>query len=191
MSEELKKIAQLSEKELTELEQLRTVIFNMLNFTNMYCLVLDQEMVIKFVNLSLALDLGYKSYEELIGQCWLDFITPEEKRMIQIIHRSVSNGSNDWEAKYREVQNNIITKDGKQYPVYWFNSHINTDINWTFSFGIKKLASDQPDDVRDFYYDIIQRDRVIINSMRDSLGLRDQIVDTCKPTFIENRVTVG
>lgn len=163
----------------------------MLNFTNMYCLVLDQNMVIKFVNLSLAIDLEYETYEELIGQCWLDFIKPEEKRMIQIVHNAVSKGSNDWEAKYREVQNTIITKNGKIFPVYWFNSHINSDLNWTFSFGIKKLNEEKPDDVRNFYFDIIKRDRVIINSMRDSMGLRDKIVDTCKPTFIDDKISIG
>jgi hypothetical protein len=51
----------------------------MLNFTNMYCLVLDKEMVIKFANLSLALDLGFESYEEMIGHCWLDFIKDRRK----------------------------------------------------------------------------------------------------------------
>lgn len=176
---------------MSELEELRNIIFNMLNFTNMYCLVLDQEMIIKFVNLSLALDLGYKSYEEILGKCWLDFIKNEEKHMIQIIHQSIANGLNNWEEKYREVQNTVITKQGRQFPVYWFNSHINTDLNWTFSFGIKKINSEREDDIRDFYFDILKRDRVIINSMRDSMGLRDKIVNTCKPTFVENRISVG
>ena len=176
---------------MSELESLREIIFNMLNFTNMYCLVLDQEMVIKFANLSLAIDMGYKSYDELLNKCWLDFIRDEEKQMVQIIHNSVANGTKEWEAKYREVQNTIVTKNGKAFPVYWFNSHINTDLNWTFSFGIKKLDADKEDDIRDFYFDIIKRDRVIINSMRDSMGLRDKIVDTCKPTFVESRVSVG
>jgi hypothetical protein len=47
-----------------QVEGLREIVFKMLNFTNMYCLVLDHEMIVKFVNLSLALDLGYESYEE-------------------------------------------------------------------------------------------------------------------------------
>jgi len=177
---------------MSELENLREIIFNMLNFTNMYCLVLNKEMVIKFVNLSLAIDLGYKSYEELLGHCWLNFIKEEEKQMIETIHNSIAQGTKGWEEKYREVQSNIITKDGKEFPVYWFNSHINTDINWSFSFGIKKLQSDKEDDIRDFYFDILKRDRVIINSMRDSLGLRDRIVDTCKPTFVaDERISFG
>lgn len=171
---------------MSEIEELRNVIFNMLNFTNMYCLVLDQSISIKFVNMSLAIDLGYSSYKELLNKCWLDFVEEKDRRMIEIIHDSVSNGKDNWEDKYREVQNNMITNDGKILPVYWFNSHINTNINWTFSFGIKKETKE--DDLRDFYYDVIRKDRVIINSMRDAMGLRDKIVDTCKPSFIDNRI---
>jgi hypothetical protein len=175
-----------------QVEGLREIVFKMLNFTNMYCLVLDHEMIVKFVNLSLALDLGYESYEDMIGHCWLDFIKKEEKQMITIIHHAVSTGKKDWEEKYREVQNTVITREGREFPVYWFNSHINTELDWTFSFGIKKIEADKEDDIREFYFDILKRDRVIINSMRDSLGLRDKIVDTCKPTFVnDGRISFG
>jgi transcriptional regulator with PAS, ATPase and Fis domain len=175
---------------MSEIKQLREVIFNMLNFTNMYCLVLDNEMTIKFVNMSLALDLGYESYNEVINKCWLDFIKKEDKEMLRIVHNSVANGDKNWEDKYREVKNTVITKDEKKISVYWFNSHINTNLNWSFSFGIKRPEIEKEDDIRDFYYDIIKKDRVIINSMRDAMGLRDKIVDTCKPTFTEG-VSVG
>lgn len=180
------------EKILRELKELREVIFNMLNFTNMYCLVLDNKLVIKFVNLSLAIDLGFESYTNLIDQCWLDFIDEREITMITTVHSAVANGIENWEEKYREVQNKIITKEGKSISVHWFNSHINTDLNWTFSFGIKREpVIDSVDSIRDFYYDVIQKDRVMINSMRDVMGLRDKIVDSCRPNFIENRISVG
>lgn len=171
-----------------EMQELREVIFNMLNFTNMYCLVLNDQLIIKFVNLSLAMDLGYDSYTELLDKCWLDFVKEKDREMIATVHSAVANGIGNWEDKYREVQSDIITKDGKIISVFWFNSHINTNINWTFSFGIKKEpVIDSVDSIRDFYYDVIQKDRVMINSMRDVMGLRDKIVDSCKPTFI-NRI---
>lgn len=185
------------EKILRELKELREVIFNMLNFTNMYCLVLDNKLVIKFVNLSLAIDLGFKCYTDLINKCWLDFIDKKEITMINTVHSAIANGIENWEEKYREVQNKIITKEGKFISVHWFNSHINTDLNWTFSFGIKREPIiDSVDSIRDFYYDVIQKDRVMINSMRDAMGLRDKIIDSCRPSFIENensenRISVG
>lgn len=172
-----------------EVKELRETIFNMLNFTNMYCLVLDTEMVIKFINQSLALDLGYKSYEEIIGKCWLDFIIEDDQDLIKSVHASVAYGVDEWEEKYREVQNNIRRLDGNVMTVYWFNSHVNTNLNWTFSFGLQRpiRVTEGNDSIRDFYYDVIQKDRLMINSMRDVMGLRDKIVNSCKPAFMENR----
>lgn len=172
-----------------EVEQLRKIIFNMLNFTNMYCLALDEKMTIKFVNTSLALDLGFKSYHDLINKCWLEFVEKDEKLIVQTVHTAVANGIDNWENKYRELQNNIITKEKKKITVHWFNSHINTNLNWTFSFGIKKEPiNEDMNNIRDFYYDVIQKDRIMINSMRDTMKLRDKIGDTCKPTFMENEI---
>jgi hypothetical protein len=172
---------------MSETEKLKKIIFSMLNFTNMYCLVLDHEMHVKFVNLSLAIDLGFESYEEVIDQCWMDFIIPNEKDMIKTIHHSIANNLNNWERKYVEVQSTMLTKNNKAIEVYWFNSHINTDLNWTFSFGIKKrdMTKDEDENLRDFYFDMIKKDRVLINSMRDSLGLRNEIINTCKPNFVK------
>lgn len=176
-----------------EVKELREIIFNMLNFTNMYCLVLDQKMIIKFVNSSLALDLGYSSYQDVIGKNWINFIDPDEKKIIETIHISISNGINDWENKYREVHGNIINKNGKKIKVYWFNSHINSSLNWTFSFGIKKhipLETKNIDSVREYYHDILNKDKIMINTMRDVMGLRDKIVDSCKPTILD-KISIG
>lgn len=170
---------------MSEKKELSEIIFMMLNFTNMYCLALDDQIRIKFVNLSLATDLGYQSYNEVIDRCWLDFLGESDREIIKVVHESIAYNKEDWETKYREVQNNIIARDGKIIPVYWFNSHINSEINWTFSFGIKKPEVKE-DDVRHFYQDLIKKDRVMINSLRDSIGLnlRDKIVDTCKESLI-------
>jgi len=166
-----------------QVKELRNIIFNMLNFTNMYVLVLDEAMVIKFANMSLAIDLGLESYNDLVGHCWLDFITDEESNLVTNIHAAVANGVENWE-KYREFQNKICGKKGN-IDVHWFNSHINTEYNWTFSFGIQKKVVKKVtmDTVRNYYQDIISKDRVMINSMRDVIGLRDKIVDSCKPNF--------
>lgn len=177
----------MSDKKLEEeVRQLRAIVFNMLNFTNIYVLVLDRNMDIKFANNSLAIDLGFKSYKELLGHCWLDFIYENEKTLVSTIHAAVSNGYENWKSKYGEFQNEIIGKNGENNFVYWFNSHINSKYNWMFSFGIKKEQKQNitMDSVRDYYKEIITKDRVMINSMRDVIGLRDKIIDTCKSNFV-------
>jgi hypothetical protein len=169
-----------------EIKDLRNIIFNMLNFTNMYALVLDQNLVVRFANSSLSIDLGFKGYTDLIGRCWLDFVSDKERDIISVIHKSISNGISGWE-KYREFKNVIVNSNGDTIEVHWFNSHINTDLNWTFSFGIRKrpvvIDDINMDSIRSYYRDIINKDREMIIAMRDVIHLRDKIVDTCKPGF--------
>jgi len=170
----------------TEVNELRNIIFSMLNFTNMYALVLDQEMIIRFVNKSLSFDLGYTSYTELIGHCWLDFVPEKERQLVGVIHKSVALAEGNWH-KYREFKNQIVSKNGIIFDIHWFNSHINTNLNWTFSFGVRErpiIKEDADiDNIRHYYRDIINKDREMIFALRDVIGLRDKIVDTCKPNF--------
>ena len=169
-----------------EVKQLRNILFNMINFTNMYVLILNEAMEIKFANDSLAVDLGFDKYRDLLGLCWLDFIEEKERNMVTTIHTAIANGFENWKEKYGEFQNNIKGKNNKMYFVYWFNSHINSEYNWTFSFGIKKQPTIEKniDSVRTYYKDIISKDRVMINSIRDVIGMEDKTVGSCKPNFV-------
>lgn len=173
-------------------KDLRGIIFKMLNFTNMYTLILDQNLIIRFANSSLAIDLGFDGYSGLTGKCWLDFVPEREQNIIEGIHKSIANGTNDWE-KYREFKNRIRNINGEEIETYWFNSHINTDYNWTFSFGIRKRPIVQDDvnmdSIRNYYRDIINKDREMIKSMREVIGFRDDIVNTCKTDFADNIYT--
>jgi hypothetical protein len=175
-----------------QVKELRNTIFNMLNFTNMYILVLDEKMEIKFANNSLAIDLGLNKYQRLLGRCWLDFIKEEDITMVKNVHKYISHGIKGWE-KYKEFQNTIKGKD-RDIFVNWFNSHINSDYSWTFSFGISKKTvyipiteEDSIDNIRNYYHNMINKDRVMINSMRDVIGLKDKIIDSCKPNFLDNK----
>ena len=160
---------------------LRKTIFQMLNYANMYVLILDDKMEIQFANNSLAIDLGFKAYNDLVGKCWLDFIIDQDRKSITTIHSVLANGAEDWE-KYREFQNLIQGNNGDKVRVHWFNSHINSNYNWTFSFGIRKepMTEVTMDSIRTYYKDIIDNDRTMINSMRDMIVFRNRIVDSCE-----------
>ena len=163
-----------------QVNHLRMTIFNMLNYANMYVLILDRKMDVQFANNSLAVDLGFKTYNDIVGKCWLSFIRDDERKIITTIHKVVSDGVPEWE-KYREFKNNIKGTEG-DILVHWFNSHINTDFNWTFSFGIRKEPATEitMDSIRTYYKDIIDKDRTMINSMKDMILFRNRIVDSCE-----------
>lgn len=169
-----------------EIKQLRSIIFDILNFTNTYILVLDKDMTIKFVNDSLANDLGFEQYNDIIGHSWLDFLEEKEKKIIKLIHCSVALGVNNWEEKYKEVQNTIVGKNGERHCVQWINSHINTNYNWSFSFGMKKKNESKisMNDIREHYKKMINNDRIMINSIKDVMGLKNEIIDTCNINII-------
>ena len=167
-----------------KINSLRNTIFNMLNYANMYVIVLDDKMIIRYANNSLAKDLGYKSYDEIIGKCWLDFLVKDEKKVITMIHKIVADGGDEWE-KYKEYKNYIQPINGNEkILVHWFNSHINTDYNWSFSFGISKQPKAtlvSMDSIRTYYRDIVEKDRTMIESMRDMILFKNKIQDACEP----------
>lgn len=171
---------------MDEIKKLRKTIFNMLNYANMYVLVLDEKLTIKFCNNSLAKDLGFESEREVMGRCWLDFIDDKERKTIVTVHSILANGM-DSENKYKEFINNIVCKNGECILVHWFNSYINSNFNWTFSFGIRKkpVTEITADSIRQYYRDIIDKDRTMIHSMRDMILFKDRVLDSCEPKNLE------
>lgn len=167
--------------DLLKIEQLRKTIFNMLNYANMYVLVLDQAMIIRYANNSLAIDLGFDNYRDIVGKCWLEFLTEAEKKNIIMIHKKISDGEEDWE-KYKEFRNYIQSKSGQKILVHWFNSHINTEFNWSFSFGISKKPVETMvtmESIRNYYRDIIEKDKTMIEAMKDMIIYKNSI-NTCE-----------
>lgn len=163
--------------------KLRKAIWDMMNFANMYVIVLDEKMNIKFVNYSLYNDLGFTEHNDILGKCWLDFIKTEDKEGITSVHNSISAGTSADAKIFLEYTNDIITLTGKVLPVKWFNAHINTEYDWTFSIG---LQSEKPvmitaDSVRKYYKQILENDRTMILSLRNSIINTSKLIDSCDP----------
>ena len=164
-----------------ELLKTKAAIWDMLNYANMYVLLLDDKMNIRFANYSLSITLGFKDEFEPLGRCWLDFIKESERPIIGNVHRSLVTKAEC--EKYREFTNDIVTLDDKIITVKWFNAPVNHEYNWTFSFG---LASQPPvevteESVRAYYRDILAKDRTMISSIRDVIIRGSMEVDSCEP----------
>lgn len=169
---ELEKKVDYLEKELLfhkdETVRVKRAIWNMLNYANMFVLVLDEYMKIKFINWSLSKALGFDNEEQAIGKCWLDFVSEKSKPLFSNTHSIISKDKSE---EVRECTNNIIKFDGSDLQVKWFNIHINNDYNWTFSIGlmVKVTPKITEESVRNYYKDIIEQDRTMIRSMRDTI----------------------
>jgi PAS domain S-box-containing protein len=169
---ELEKKVDHLEKDLAfhkdETVKVKRTIWNMLNYANMFVLVLDKDMKIKFINWSLARALGFETEEEPIGKCWLKFINKKEKQMVTNLHSLMAKEKDE---HVNEFTNDIVRSDGTSINVKWFNIHINNDYNWTFSIGLlTKLTPEITEEsVRSYYRDIIEQDKTMIRSMRDTI----------------------
>lgn len=169
---ELEKKVDHLEKDLAfhkdETVKVKRTIWNMLNYANMFVLVLNHDMKIKFINWSLAKALGFESEEEPVGQCWLQFINETDKTKISNIHSLMTKEKDE---RVKEFTNDIVRLDGSCINVKWFNIHINNDYDWTFSIGLLTKITPEitEESVRSYYRDIIEQDRTMIRSMRDTI----------------------
>jgi len=105
----------------------------MLNYANMFVIVLDENMNIKFMNWSLSKALGLENEEIALGKCWLDFVSEKDKTIITGVHSLITKREDD---TVKEFMNDIVDVEGNCLRVKWFNIHINNDYDWTFSIGL-------------------------------------------------------
>lgn len=179
LRKELKKHQELIEKLKKESTALKKAIWDMLNYANIYVVLLDKNMIIRLINYSLANDLGYKNEKTAVGHCWVDHIPPSSLTIVRIAHKELAFGKD--KSKYKEVINDIKLGDGTSVSTKWFNIPINSHYNMTFSIGIKLTNSEDyirisEDSIRAYYKDIIEKDRSMIKSLRE-VAVRNCDVD--------------
>jgi len=183
---ELRSVLEQTKKELqktsTEKEALQKAIWDMLNYANMFILLLDSNMDILLINHSFAKKLGFDNSQEVIGKCWLDFIKPENHDNIYVVHHSLINDSEEESEKYREVVGDIIKPNGQVCTIKWFNFPINHQYNLIFSIGIpKEMPSEITEEsVRSYYNDILQKDKTMILSLKDRVVKDIETLDVCE-----------
>lgn len=172
LKEELEKSKGIIKNLRRESSVLKKAIWDMLNYANIYVVLLDSDMIIRLINWSLATDLGYESEKDLIGKHWLQFVPKEMCDEVVEAHENLSD--NKQLKKYRELTNNIRTLNGEFIPVKWFNVPINSIYHMTFSMGLKLKNLDievdnsvSEDSIRAYYRDIIEKDRTMIQSLKD------------------------
>jgi len=172
-----------TKKELDDLKvetsSLRKAVWDMLNYAQMYVVILDTDMNVVLMNYSLAIALGFKDEKEPIGRCWADFIPVEGKDLVYVVHNKLAC---EQDLAYREVMNEIQTLSGDKLLIKWFNIPINSNFNMTFSIGLPKLAEPihvSEEAVRAYYADILERDKTMIKSIKDSITGLQYNSDSC------------
>jgi PAS domain-containing protein len=165
---------------------LKKAIWDMLNYANMFVLILDKNLIIKLCNWSLATTIGFKDESEIIEKCWLDFIPPRNVELVKQIHSMVKTCEEQKEEKYKEVVNDILLLNGETRLVRWFNMCINHSYNMTFSIGIMQQTQAQATDesIRAYYKGVIEKDRTMIYSLRDFILNPKKDDRACNPKIV-------
>ena len=180
LENELKQARDKIDSLTREKSALEKAIWDIMNYSSMFLLLLDKHMKIKLINWSLATKLGYQNEKEPINMCWLKFIKEEDQDMIKTIYASLSK---DKRRFHREVTNDIISLNNTVTTVKWFNIPINSNYNMVLSFGIERIPHIDLDEesIRAYYSDIIQKDKTMIEALRISaLSNNSQYNDFCK-----------
>jgi len=147
-------------------------LFDLMNHSNFYVIILDTDCNIKLCSSVLAKDLGFNNSNELIGMSWLKIIPCEIQENIVNIFDNILEKV-DIVDDFREVTNPIISRNGKKIIVKWFNTKIKNGNIYSFSIGIPinkpVIDEDNINAIRSYWSDIIEVDRTTIESLKNIL----------------------
>lgn len=160
-------ISKIIKKTFIELQKIQSGIWNLMDHSNMFMVMLDKDMNIKLVNHHLTKVLGYNNSSELIGLNWSQFLKSPDIEIILHVISEILKGSKN----YKEFTNDILFPGNQAVTVRWFNTLINSDFNCVFSIGLPltKVPSidEDIDNIRSYFKEILEQDKNVINAMKE------------------------
>jgi len=162
-------IPKLTKSSLYTIGKIETNLWNFLNYSNFFILIIDKNLNIKLVNYHLSKTLGFNDEFDLTNQfsSWTNFIKPIDVDLVQHIGEELTKENHS----YDEFTYDIILKDGSSITVKWFNIIINTGLDYLFSIGIpltkEPTLNEDIDSIRSYFKDILQQDKTTINAMKE------------------------
>lgn len=149
---------------MTNLRRIKHAIWDLINYSNLYVVILDENLFIRMINYRLAKAIGFENEDEPIGRCWLDFIEEPKRPMIKYIHRKVLEG----DAQFNEALTDLIALN-EHIQVRWFNTKLNgSDLTFSIGIPLQPISpEDGIDSIRSYFQDVIKKDRTMIQSLKD------------------------
>jgi len=142
-------------------------LWDVFNYSNFYVIALDENLCVKLCSYSLATALGFENEDEILGENWIKFISPSFQEAIKTIHTGVLNNKDE----FKEITNEILTKNGKLINVKWFNSSVKNGLTMTFSVGVPLTRNisieNNVESMRSYFKDILERDESMIRSLKN------------------------
>jgi len=144
-------------------------LWNVLDYSQYFAVILDKDMNIKMSNRVLSKELGYDEIE-IVGKAWREFVPGTLYEAVLDTHKQILEGN----LGYREFTSELLTKKSGQLTVKWFLSFVNDETQWIFSIGIPirtttdkiDLEDNTGESVRRFFMDILAKDKTTIKALK-------------------------
>lgn len=141
-------------------------VFELIDHSPAYILVLDPSFKIIAVSSKLVVTLleeceDNKNKNSIVGKNWIDYVTDEDKELVNRTLQSIKQQyqvNNSFSYNFKSLSNKV-------YRAQWFNSYINKNHGWIFSIGIPRQVNSS--DVREYYMDIVMKDREYIKIAKE------------------------
>lgn len=151
------------------IKTVKHAVWDIVNYSKLFVVLLDRDFKIRLANWFLAKSLGFKNEEQLIGKCWLDFISENEKPLVSELYKIIVTKEDSY---YKPGE--IITRlnGNKELDVKWFSTYINNTNNLIFNIGIPLETYDYTsaeESIRAYYKDILAQDKTMLESLRDTM----------------------
>jgi len=163
----LLKIPNITKFSNSEVKKIQNSVWNIIDYSNMFVVMLDHDLKIKIINYHLSKTLGYEHSNELVEQDWRQFLRKPDHELIHHVCNEIINGNQN----YKEFTNDIVDINKKTLTVKWFNTLVNNEFNCVFSVGLpltKEPSIDEDiDSLRSYFRDILEQDKTVINAMKE------------------------
>jgi len=177
----LLKVSETYTDHIFEQTKLKVSLRELFDYTNIYLIILDEDMVVKLCSFKLWKDLGFNSEREIIGLSWKDFIPPKDLKKMEATHKNVINDTKEYQHSLREITNKILTKHKSTITVKWFNSRIANSHNYSFSIGIPYnrtiTEADEIESIRAYWKYVVDKDETTLMALRSSIKEDDDDVN--------------
>ena len=169
----LLKVSETYNDHINEKARLTVSLRELFDYTNIYLLILDDNMKVKLCSYKLWKDLGYNSEEEIIGLDWKEFLMDKDKDKLSIVHTNVIEDTDEYQHSLREVTNKLITNRKSTITVKWFNSRIVNSHTYSFSIGIPYnrivTEADEIESIRAYWKHVIEKDETTLKALKQNI----------------------
>lgn len=172
----LLKVSKTYECFQSEQNLLKLSLKEVFDHSNLYLLILDNNMIVNSCSYKLMQDMGYDDICDIEGKNWTSFIPMKEKQTVTGLHDTLVGDIENNKRKLQEAVTTVQRKDGSIFTVKWFyslliNGHVHS-FNIGIPFADPIRTSDSIEMIRDYWRQSIIENNATLKAIKSTLVRR-------------------